>query len=293
MPILRKYMLTLFIVRNLIPFQEPLMTIHGRNFERSAIMKWMDDGKHYCPVSGSPLQFSSLVLNRTLQWKIDTWMKEHNGEQTCVESASCNYSTPPQRFRCPLSVNLMKDPVSTGEGINYERSVILEWLEVNDNCPVTGCPLTPANIISNENLKREIEEWNCCLASNDAFAGDTTVVKDRHPQLSLYTGHRRSSTLSSSSSSKESSKSLSSMNSSSSGGSSDLTCLSSMLLSLPPTSDQCPNNTTSTFRMPPTHKASSVRIRKGNRSLISSIDNALELSAANIGRCDKQTPYNT
>jgi hypothetical protein len=245
-------------------------------------MRWLDDGNHYCPVSGTPLQHSSLVLNKTLEWKIDAWIKEQGGERPRGESAICNDSTPPQRFHCPLSQNVMQDPVSTGEGVNFEPGVILEWLAVNDNCPVTGNPLTPADVVSNENLKREIEQWYS--VTNNRAGGDTTVkgnniviIKNLRPVMSMDRKRRRSS--SASTSSKATLKSLASMGSMSSGCGSNLTCLSSMLRALPPISD---SSRTTWAEIPSQSSAFDQKLSK--TSLISAIDDALEFSAANIGR---------
>ena len=32
--------------------RDPMVSRYGNHFEREAILKWMNDGNHYCPVSG-------------------------------------------------------------------------------------------------------------------------------------------------------------------------------------------------------------------------------------------------
>ena len=44
-------------------------------------------------------------------------------------------------FNCPLTLNRMKDPVSTVDGHTYERSAIEEWLVDHDTSPMTGLTL--------------------------------------------------------------------------------------------------------------------------------------------------------
>ncbi|XP_020246252.1 E3 ubiquitin-protein ligase PUB23-like [Asparagus officinalis] len=45
----------------------------------------------------------------------------------------------PQFFICPISLQIMKDPVTAVTGITYERSSIERWLFVDNN---TACPVT-------------------------------------------------------------------------------------------------------------------------------------------------------
>ncbi|XP_030444509.2 E3 ubiquitin-protein ligase PUB22-like [Syzygium oleosum] len=70
----------------------------------------------------------------------------------------------PSFFVCPISLQLMKDPVTVPTGITYDRESIEKWLfsAKNGTCPVTkqeisGCDLTP-----NHTLRRLIQSW-CTL----------------------------------------------------------------------------------------------------------------------------------
>jgi hypothetical protein len=68
---------------------------------------------------------------------------------------------PPARFHCPLTRMIMKDPVMTKDGINFERHAIVKWLRSSPegSCPVTAEPLSCHCLITNSLLQREIEEW--------------------------------------------------------------------------------------------------------------------------------------
>ena len=44
----------------------------------------------------------------------------------------------PEVFFCPITHELMRDPVSTVDGLTYERSAIETWLATNDTSPLTG-----------------------------------------------------------------------------------------------------------------------------------------------------------
>ncbi|GLU18385.1 hypothetical protein SLE2022_346910 [Rubroshorea leprosula] len=66
----------------------------------------------------------------------------------------------PGHFRCPISLDLMKDPVTLSSGITYDRESIEKWLEDgNFACPVTSQVLRSFDQIPNHSLRRMIQEW--------------------------------------------------------------------------------------------------------------------------------------
>jgi hypothetical protein len=69
-------------------------------------------------------------------------------------------------FLCPISLQLMKDPVTVSTGITYDRQSIEKWLfsSQNKTCPVTKQQLThdQNNLIiltPNHTLRRLIQAW--------------------------------------------------------------------------------------------------------------------------------------
>ncbi|XP_074292649.1 E3 ubiquitin-protein ligase PUB23-like [Silene latifolia] len=87
----------------------------------------------------------------------------------------------PSHFLCPISLQLMKDPVTIITGITYDRESIEKWLF---SCKNTTCPVTKQLLISspldneydnhhnmmiitpNHTLRRLIQSW-CMLHSSD------------------------------------------------------------------------------------------------------------------------------
>lgn len=55
----------------------PLMTRSGLNFERTAIMEWLQNGTGKCPVNGTTMTLSDLIPNRSLEEKIAHWRFEN------------------------------------------------------------------------------------------------------------------------------------------------------------------------------------------------------------------------
>jgi hypothetical protein len=66
---------------------------------------------------------------------------------------------PPDDFLCPISGELMVDPVSTTAGETYERSCIEQWLSKHDTDPSTNKQLTSKDLLVNRTLMRSITQW--------------------------------------------------------------------------------------------------------------------------------------
>ncbi|KAK8628878.1 hypothetical protein V6N13_009458 [Hibiscus sabdariffa] len=68
----------------------------------------------------------------------------------------------PKYFICPISLQIMKDPVTAITGITYDRESIEQWLLKgrSTNCPVTQQPLpTFSDLTPNHTLRRLIQAW--------------------------------------------------------------------------------------------------------------------------------------
>ena len=61
-------------------------------------------------------------------------------------------------FICPITGELMQDPVIDTEGNTYERSAIVEWLVRNNTSPITRNPLACQDLRPNRALRHSIEE---------------------------------------------------------------------------------------------------------------------------------------
>ncbi|GMP91932.1 hypothetical protein CsSME_00042392 [Camellia sinensis var. sinensis] len=76
----------------------------------------------------------------------------------------------PQYFICPISLQIMKDPVTTVSGITYDRESIEQWLLMakdTTTCPVTKQPLSSdSGLTPNHMLRRLIQGWCVMNAKN-------------------------------------------------------------------------------------------------------------------------------
>ncbi|XP_047071341.1 U-box domain-containing protein 16-like [Lolium rigidum] len=67
---------------------------------------------------------------------------------------------PPQDFRCPISLDLMRDPVVSSSGQTYDRESITRWFGAGKStCPKTGQVLTNLELVPNKALKNLISRW--------------------------------------------------------------------------------------------------------------------------------------
>jgi hypothetical protein len=146
---------------------DPVVSRYGNSFERSAILAWLEEGNSFCPVTGNPLRPSCLVTDEATALKIRCWFHQQGKEAPArSEQPELTFSTAtiiaiaPERYLCVLTKELMKDPVMTETGHNFEHDAILKWLDENgDKCPASGLPLYPHQIVRNHALRHEIDDW--------------------------------------------------------------------------------------------------------------------------------------
>ncbi|OEL16508.1 hypothetical protein BAE44_0022473 [Dichanthelium oligosanthes] len=77
---------------------------------------------------------------------------------------------PPPEFLCPITLDLMRDPVAAPTGITYDRAAIISWLLAGGQrtCPVTHGELRAGDLVPNHTLRRLIQDW---CAANSSCGG--------------------------------------------------------------------------------------------------------------------------
>ena len=66
----------------------------------------------------------------------------------------------PDDYVCPITSEIMTDPVSTLDGFTYEREAITEWLRTKDTSPKTGATLESKTLIPNHLVRSMILAFN-------------------------------------------------------------------------------------------------------------------------------------
>ena len=67
----------------------------------------------------------------------------------------------PEEHRCPITLEVMRNPVVAADSHSYEREAISEYLRINAHAksPSTGLPLKNKDLFDNHSLKAMINEW--------------------------------------------------------------------------------------------------------------------------------------
>ncbi|CAM6118549.1 unnamed protein product [Calypogeia fissa] len=104
-----------------------------------------------CTVTAVPLETSSRLKR----------VQKLNSKKSRLEVSV------PDFFKCPISLELMRDPVTTSTGQTYDRSSIEKWFEKGHNtCPSTRQVLEDMEIVPNHTLRRLIQEWQVSNRAN-------------------------------------------------------------------------------------------------------------------------------
>eukprot|EP01043_Picozoa_sp_COSAG02_P058352 COSAG02_NODE_7248_length_3097_cov_22.393596_1_plen_490_part_00 len=96
---------------------------------------------------------------------------------------------PPDTFLCPISQEIMVDPVVATDGHSYERAEIEKWFTTGKTSPMTNSETVSQSLIPNHALKSMIKEWQGrsdaqCVA--DLIA--TVVLRDDEKEVDRQLG---------------------------------------------------------------------------------------------------------
>ena len=65
----------------------------------------------------------------------------------------------PKEFLCAINQHIMRRPLRSPHGHVYEAETILAWLKEHGHvCPMSGAPLSSEDLVSDDELKRGIQE---------------------------------------------------------------------------------------------------------------------------------------
>lgn len=65
----------------------------------------------------------------------------------------------PLEYRCPITLEIMDDPVEMDDHITYEKEAIIQWLKEHDNeSPMTHQKIS-TNMKPNSEIKRKIQDF--------------------------------------------------------------------------------------------------------------------------------------
>ncbi|KAL5721981.1 hypothetical protein ACHQM5_005556 [Ranunculus cassubicifolius] len=91
---------------------------------------------------------------------IDANKADELAEKPLEDTKKSDADIVPDDFRCPISLEIMRDPVIVATGQTYERSCIQRWLDCgNKTCPKTQQTLPNFSLTPNYVLRSLITQW--------------------------------------------------------------------------------------------------------------------------------------
>jgi hypothetical protein len=84
----------------------------------------------------------------------------------------------PPEFLCPITTEVMEDPVILADGRSYERVAICRWLASSQRSPMTGESLEHIHALPNVNLRALIEDWKETHIVEAAIREEETALQE-------------------------------------------------------------------------------------------------------------------
>ncbi|KAH7330116.1 hypothetical protein BKA65DRAFT_51346 [Rhexocercosporidium sp. MPI-PUGE-AT-0058] len=103
---------------------------------------------------------NSTSLDQRFVWNYgDAIPKIPKKDKESVNTLSEEDLVIPHDFMCPISRDVMEDPVFTCDGFTFDRNAIERWFQVRDSSPLTGLILENTELRSNGELSIRIKHW--------------------------------------------------------------------------------------------------------------------------------------
>lgn len=77
----------------------------------------------------------------------------------CSEGWNQHVETNHPSFLCPITRELMRDPVCAADGHSYELAAIDKWMQTSNKSPITGLDFAHRSLVTNHALRCSIREF--------------------------------------------------------------------------------------------------------------------------------------
>ncbi|CAF3418223.1 unnamed protein product [Rotaria sp. Silwood1] len=95
-----------------------------------------------------------------------------------------NMNTSDDALRCPITMELFRDPVLAPDGHTYERQAIEQWIQRHGTSPMTRRPLSIEQLYSNRTVKELVDSFDILLREkNSRFILNVDVKKKNERPL--------------------------------------------------------------------------------------------------------------
>ncbi|CAG5130899.1 unnamed protein product, partial [Candidula unifasciata] len=79
--------------------------------------------------------------------------------QTLIPGKGAQSKCVPEEFLCPITHELMQDPVMASDGYTYDRHAIVSWIARENRSPMTNVLLTSTEVTPNRTLKMMMQKF--------------------------------------------------------------------------------------------------------------------------------------
>ena len=134
--------------------EEPVVASDGYTYDRKNIEEKMKS-REVSKLSGKRFSSLKILPNYRLRSQIKAWTSSGTANAVGISGDV------PDALCCPISLELIKNPVVCADGHTYDKESIEEWFEGGSvkNSPMTGRPMNWKPQYPNLNLKAQIDEF--------------------------------------------------------------------------------------------------------------------------------------
>jgi len=139
---------------------DPYVNEAGDSYDKSSLT---DNSETFYPNRALQAIIQHEVELADNTWKgsvrrFDFAMHSGWGRLMAKSAFGSDYRPLPDGFYCPITVDLMTDPVIAKDGTSYERAAIERWIQVNGKSPISRTPITIDELRENNALYELIQK---------------------------------------------------------------------------------------------------------------------------------------
>jgi hypothetical protein len=102
---------------------------------------------------------SSVTVERAVLEQVVSENKQLSDRLACqTAAAAARIATVPDEYLCPITCEIMVDPVLADDGQTYERKAIVTWIAKNSTSPITQEVISD-HLVANRLARASIERW--------------------------------------------------------------------------------------------------------------------------------------
>ena len=111
-------------------------------------------------IGASLFALVSFIYLSNIKIKPEVTMSKFEGFTSKACAKLCHEKIDFKWMQCPITMDVLVDPMSTKFGHTYEKSMITDWLKTSNTDPLTRQKLTQQDLTPNFALKQAIEQFS-------------------------------------------------------------------------------------------------------------------------------------